>query len=338
MAKDDRSSVNPFTGKSHFDIVNDDKFLQDSYNEYYAMINQAQLLDNTPNGQIVRNVAVRLIQAVENYLAKIGRSDYTEDYYDWDFHLVGDNTVNAFCMPGGKIVMFSGILSVADTEEKVAFILGHEMAHALLDHSRTRLSAQNAQNAITSAAWIGSFALDLVGLGGIGNLTRAATNVASIGSQFFLMNPWGRDQELEADKLGMMIIHWAGYDISSIPAFWESMAGGNPNTHDFFSTHPSDSKRIAAMKELIYEIENQKDFYSTPVLSDSSAPKNESKSSQVLGENNVKYCQNCGSQADIDAQFCINCGAKFDDESKCPNCGASIVQGDKFCTNCGNKL
>ncbi len=219
MAKDDRSAINPFTGKSHFDIINDDKFLQDSYNEYYAMVNQSQLLDNTSQGQLVRNVAIRLIQAVENYLAQIGRSDYTEDYYDWDFHLIADNAVNAFCMPGGKIVMFSGILSVADSEEKVAFILGHEMAHALLDHARTRISAQNAQNTITSAAWFGSFALDLVGLGGVGDLTRAATNVASIGSQFFLMNPWGRDQELEADKLGMMIIHWAGYDISRIPDF-----------------------------------------------------------------------------------------------------------------------
>ena len=230
MAKDDRSSINPFTGKSHFDIINDDKFLLDSYNEYYTMINQSQLLDNTPQGQLVRNVAIRLIRAVENYLAQIGRSDYTEDYYDWDFHLIADNTLNAFCMPGGKIVMFSGILSVADSEEKVAFILGHEMAHALLDHARTRISAQNAQNTITSAAWFGSFALDLVGLGGVGNLTRAATNVASIGSQYFLLNPWGRDQELEADKLGMMIIHWAGYDISSIPNFWQSMAGGNPKS------------------------------------------------------------------------------------------------------------
>lgn len=338
MAKDDRSKINPFTGKSHFDIVNDDQFLQQSYNEYYSMLNQAQLLDNTQNGQIVRNVAIRLIQAVEDYLAKIGRSDYTQDYYDWDIHLVGDNTVNAFCMPGGKIVMFSGILSVADTEEKVAFILGHEMAHALLDHSRTRQSAQNAQNAITSAAWIGSFALDLVGLGGIGNLTRAATNVASIGSQFLLMNPWGRDQELEADKLGMMIIHWAGYDISSIPAFWQSMAGGNPNSHDFFSTHPADSKRIAVMNELIHEIENQKDFYSTPVLSDTPKPKEEFESSHRVGENIVKYCQNCGAQSDISAQFCTNCGAKFEDELKCPRCGTSFEQGDKFCTNCGNKL
>ena len=96
MAKDDRSDINPFTGKKHFDMVNDDQMLQDSYNEYYGMLNQAQLLDNTPNGQIVINVAVRLIKAVEDYLAEIGRLDYVEDYYDWDVHLVGDDTVNAF--------------------------------------------------------------------------------------------------------------------------------------------------------------------------------------------------------------------------------------------------
>lgn len=337
MAKDDRSSVNPFTGKSHFDIVNDDKFLQESYNEYYSMLNNAQLLDNTPDGQIVRNVAIRLIQAVETHLAQIGRSDYTADYYDWDFHLVADNTINAFCMPGGKIVMFSGILSVANTEEKVAFILGHEMAHALLDHSRTRISAQNAQNAITSAAWIGSFALDLIGLGEIGGLTRAATNVASVGSQFFLMNPWGRDQELEADKLGMMIIHWAGYDISGIPHFWQSMAGGNPNSHDFFSTHPSDSKRIAVMNELIHEIENQKDFYSAPVLGDAPKPKQEFEKSHLIG-NDKKYCQNCGAIADAGDKFCTSCGAHFDVELKCPHCGASIGEGDSFCMMCGNKV
>ena len=337
MAKDDRSSVNPFTGKSHFDIINDDRFLEDSYNEYYSMINQSQLLDDTPNGRLVRDVAVRLIRAVENYLAQIGRSDYTEDYYDWDFHLVADDTINAFCMPGGKIVMFSGILSVANTEEKVAFILGHEMAHALLDHARTRISAQNAQNTITSAAWFGSFALDLVGLGEIGGLARAATNVASVGSQFLFLNPWGRDQELEADRLGMMMIHWAGYDISSIPDFWQSMAGGNPNNHDFFSTHPSDSKRIEAMRQLIAEIENEKDFYSSPVLGDSSTRGNGSNSSKP-NESIAKYCQNCGSAADADAKFCIECGAKFDEELKCGNCGALVEESDSFCTNCGNKL
>ncbi len=310
MAKDDRSGVNPFTGKKHFDIVNDDKFLQQSYAEYYNMIKQSQLLDNTPQGQVVRNVAVNLINAVQGYLAKIGRLDYIEDYYDWDFHLVASNTVNAFCMPGGKIVMFSGILSVANTEEKVAFILGHEMAHALLDHSRTRASAQNAQSAITSAAWVGSIAMDLFGLGALGNLTRAATNVASMGSQYLLLNPWGRDQELEADRLGMMIIYWAGYDISHIPEFWQSMSAQNSNEHDFFSTHPSDSKRIASMNDLIVEIENQTDFYSAPVISGNSKPKKESKDAP-LKDDNVIYCQNCGYACESDSKFCTNCGTKL---------------------------
>lgn len=337
MAKDDRSEINPFTGKKHFDMVDDDQFLQESYNEYYGMLNQAQLLDNTQNGQIVINVAVRLINAVNEYLDKIGRIDYVEDYYDWEVHLVGDDTVNAFCMPGGKIVMFSGILSVANTEEKIAFILGHEMAHALLDHSRTRISAQNAQNAISSAAWIGSFAMDLVGLGGLGSLTRAATNVASIGSQFFLMNPWGRDQELEADRLGMLIIHWAGYDISHIPHFWQAMAGQNSNEHDFFSTHPSDSKRIAAMNELIIEIENDDDFHTKPAIGDVPSPKSEFKDAHLNG-GNVKYCQNCGAQATADDRFCTSCGFKFEEEMKCPNCGIEVNADDMFCTNCGNKL
>ena len=333
MAKDDRSGVNPFTGKKHFDIVNDDKFLQQSYNEYYALINKAQLLDNTQNGQIVRNVAVNLINAVNNYLAKIGRLDYVEDYYDWDFHLVADNTVNAFCMPGGKIVMFSGILSVANTEERVAFILGHEMAHALLDHSRTRASAQSAQNAITSAAWVGSIAMDIMGLGGLGNLTRAATNVASVGSQFLLMNPWGRDQELEADRLGMMIIHWAGYDISQIPAFWQAMSSKNSNQHDFFSTHPADSKRIAAMNELIVEIENDESFHDKPVIGG-----NSSNSKNSNASNTELKCSNCGTPVGPEDKFCTNCGAKFVVDSTCPKCGASIEQDSKFCTNCGNKL
>ena len=301
------------------------------------MINKAQLLDNTPDGQIVRGVAVRLIRAVENYLTEIGRHDYVEDYYDWDFHLVADNTVNAFCMPGGKIVMFSGILSIANTEDKVAFILGHEMAHALLDHSRTKASAQTAKSAITSAAWIGSIAMDLVGLGEFGSMTRAATYAADIGSEFLLMNPWGRDQELEADRLGMMIIHWAGYDISPIPAFWQSMANHNSNEHDFFSTHPADSKRIAVMNELIHEIDNEVDFRSQPVLGDSPVPKEEFANSHLIDEN-VAYCPKCGVQVGEGDKFCFNCGEKFDVEQRCRKCGNLVDPTDNFCINCGNKL
>ncbi|WP_296811940.1 zinc ribbon domain-containing protein [uncultured Methanobrevibacter sp.] len=115
------------------------------------------------------------------------------------------------------------------------------------------------------------------------------------------------------------------------------MAGGNPNDHDFFSTHPSDSKRIAVMNELIVEIENQKDFYSNPVLSEVPTPKDEFKQSN-FASGNKKYCQNCGTVADLSDRFCTNCGAKFEVELKCPNCGASVGSDDSFCTNCGIKL
>ena len=268
MAKDQRSSLNPFTGKSHFDIVNDDKFLEDSYRQYYGMVQQAQVLDNAPEGQLVRAVAVRLIKAVEAYLTQIGRMDYIQDYYDWDVHLLADKTVNAFCMPGGKIVMFSGILSIANTEERIAFILGHEMAHALLDHSRTRASVESAKNTVATAGYLGSFILDVFGLGAIGDITRASINAANIGSDFLFVKPFGRDQELEADRLGMLIIHWAGYDINQIPAFWESMSQRGGNNFEFFSTHPSDEKRIANMKALIAEINSDKDFTKGPVIGD----------------------------------------------------------------------
>lgn len=185
MAKDDRSALNPFTGKEHYDNVNDDKFLEECYLEYYSIINKAQIADNTHEGQLIAMVATKLIRAVENYLSSIGRLDYVEDYYDWEFHLLLDDTINAFCIPGGKIAVFSGILSVARTEEELAFILGHEMAHVLLDHTRTRKSAQNTKDALTTVSWFGSFAFDLLGMGEVGNLTRAAVNTASLVLNFF---------------------------------------------------------------------------------------------------------------------------------------------------------
>ena len=333
MAKDDRSPINPFTGRKHYDKVNDDKFLEECYREYYQILNKAQIVDNTREGQILANVATNLINAVENYLSSIGRLDYVEGYYDWEFHLILDNTVNAFCIPGGKIVVFTGILSVVNSEEELAFILGHEMAHALLDHTRTRVSAQNTKNTLATVSWFGSFAFDLIGMGGVGSLTRAAVNTADIGSQFLLLNPWGRDQELEADRLGMLIIHWAGYDISGVPAFWQKMSSQNANNFDFFSTHPADEKRINVMRSLVSEIEEGID-YSKPVLDET--PK--AKSTPKIENTSVKTCPKCGHEETEDSVFCTNCGAKFELSLTCPKCGNMVSSGDKFCTNCGNRL
>ena len=112
MSKDDRSPINPFTGKKELDLLNDDEFLAECYNEYYSILNQNQLLDNTPQGQIINQIVSKLINSVNMYLSNIGRLDYVQDYYDWEVHLVANDTPNAFCMPGGKIVVLSGILPI----------------------------------------------------------------------------------------------------------------------------------------------------------------------------------------------------------------------------------
>lgn len=148
MKKNDRSNINPFTGKKHFDIVNDDKFLNESYAEYNNLLSQSQLLDETSEGQLLSDVSLKLIDAVEKHLLEINRMDYTENYYNWEFHLVLDDTVNAFCMPGGKILVYSGILSIANNEQSLALILGYEMAHALLDYCRRRISVDKAKNTL----------------------------------------------------------------------------------------------------------------------------------------------------------------------------------------------
>lgn len=150
-----------------------------------------------------------------------------------------------FVSYGGKIVGCSGILSIANNEEKIAFILGHEMAHALLDHClRTQASNYKAKNTLTTVTRVGSLALDFAGLGGLGDIARAAVNVADIGSEYLLMKPFGRSQELEADKLGMMIIYLAGYNIKNIPSFWQDMSKQNSNAHDFSQHIPQIKKEL----------------------------------------------------------------------------------------------
>lgn len=364
MAKDDRSPVNPFTGKEHYDAVDDDKFLAMCYKMYYEDINNAELLDHTPNGQLVNIVASKLIKTVEDFLIKIGRYDYVEGYYDWEFHLSSSPEVNAYCMAGGKILVYSGLFQIVDTEEKLAFILAHEMAHALLDHGRTKISVQQTKDALTTVSWVGSFALDLLGFEGAGAITRAAVNIADIGSHFFLTQPWGRDQEYEADKLGMILIHLAGYDVGVVPEFWHKFTKGSANTFDFFSTHPADGKRIAVMKESLEHILNETDFFSKPVLPETPAPKDEYKiggttensieipmetsntpvsatafTASTTSENNYS-CSKCGNIVSPAAKFCTVCGNKIEKENPlaCPECGYIFNQGDKFCKSCGHKL
>ncbi|RAP51928.1 MAG: peptidase M48 [Methanosphaera sp. rholeuAM270] len=352
MSKDNRSNVNPFSGKKHFDMVDDDKFLAECYEYYYREVNQYQLLDNTPDGQMVFDITSRLITTVNEYLKRIGRYDYVDGYYDWEVHLVNSDIANACCFPGGKIIVYGGILSLMEYEDELAFVLAHEISHALLDHSRTSASVDKAKNTISTVSWMGSFALDLLGFGGAGELTRAAVNAADMGSNLFLTKPWGRDHELEADKLGLMIAYLAGFNVEIVPTFWQKFSSGNRNEFDFFSTHPSDDKRIMVMKESLYEISNDNNLYSKPLLSktpnakkqfkteeypDRSAQKDErAPSSYNSGE--VITCPNCGNETHVGDNFCIECGFRLNNENKCSGCGEVNDANAKYCIYCGKKL
>lgn len=366
MKKNDRSGLNPFTGKKDLDTVDDDKFLKECYNEYYKTINNYDIIDDTENGILVCKVAMNLINTVSDYLKNIGRYDYIEDYYDWEFHLLQSPTINAFCMPGGKIVVYSGMFTVAESEEEIAFILGHEMAHALLDHSRTKISKEKRKNTLKSLSVIGGIGLSMLGYENIGNAAITAANISDTGYYLFHMMPYGRKQEIEADKLGMMIIYWAGYNINNIPYFWEKLSTMNPNNVDFLSTHPSDEKRINNMREIILTIEDNNIDYSKPILSNdfnSINKNNRNKKGHIVskkycpkckkfGKEDSAYCSKCGSDLEncytcskcgsringLNDRFCLICGAELYTEDICPKCGNKVYKEDNFCLKCGTKL
>lgn len=335
MRKDDRSCINPFTGKAAYDTLDDDKFLNQCYREYSTVINKSELLDHTVAGQKLYRIFVSLVNSVEAYLSKINRSDYTDNYYDWEFHLIKDKTVNAFCMPGGKVVMFSGMLDVAEKEEDLAFILAHEISHALLDHSRTQLSKQQTKNSAVTLSYLGSLGLSLVGLGEVGGILRAATQVADIGSELFYLKPFGREQEMEADKLGINIVSLAGYDVGHIPTFWKNVSEqGVANNFDFFSTHPSDDKRIEALKQSVYEIKTNGVYYDKPIIGSGNFV-----NSIAANSTSTKLCSKCGGPVGEDDKFCMSCGQKIEETTvKCPNCNELIEKGNRFCIYCGYDL
>ena len=373
MNKDDRSDLNPFTGKRHYDTIDDDEFLEECYNAYYSELNQYELLDNTQTGRTVFDITVSLIRAVEDYLQKINRMDYVIDYYDWEVHLVNSSIANACCYPGGKIVVYAGILEYMQYPEELAFVLSHEISHALLDHSRTRASVEQTKNSLSSASWMGSIALDMLGFGAAGDLVRAGVNVANATSHYLLTQPWGRDNELEADKLGLIIAYLAGFDVSGVPVFWQRFAQDNANEFDFFSTHPADEKRIAVMRESLMDMYNRPDFFSQPLLPETPKAKDEYMTknierniqgyndSQVRGHNEFQAqgynhsqnqsnsnvtthtfqahykCPGCDNPIAVGDEFCNSCGLNLK-QLHCPNCGKHVFLTDKYCMHCGNKL
>lgn len=231
------TSTVPITGRKQSIIVSDEQMLSLSMQNYQTYMNSATLSTDRTNTAMVKRVGQNLANAVESYLRNNNMSAELP-YYKWTFNLVQDKNVNAWCMPGGLIVVYEGLLPVTQNESALAIVLGHEIAHAVAKHSAESLSnayrQQYGMEALTSL-------LDKTNMGTKGsNLSQL---VMAMGNNL-LTSGFSRKQESEADHLGLIFAAMAGYNPQVATTFWQRMYQSSPGSNSLFADHPSNAKRI----------------------------------------------------------------------------------------------
>ncbi|MBK8847349.1 MAG: M48 family metallopeptidase [Bacteroidetes bacterium] len=232
----------PITNRKQMNLIPESQITQLSLSEYKEFLSQAKVVDpKNADAKMVNSVGTKISNAVKLFMAQNKLSDRIKGY-QWEYNLVEDKAVNAFCMPGGKIVVFTGLLPITKDETSLAFVMGHEVAHAVARHGNERVSQG-------LAAQVGGVALD-VALSQKNQQTRVLAQQAfGMGVSVGAILPFSRLHETEADKLGMVFMAMAGYDPRVAPEMWSRMsATGGQKPPEFLSTHPSDAKRMATMK------------------------------------------------------------------------------------------
>ena len=237
----------PITGRSQLNLIPGNSMLSMSLQQYDTFLKEHKLSANKKQTDMVKHVGARIQEAIERYFASSGMSSRLSGY-KWEFNLVEDKEVNAWCMPGGKVVVYTGILPVTQGEAGLAVVMGHEIAHAVAEHGNERMSqgllAQFGGMALTEAL----------------STEPAATQqlwmtVYGVGAKYGAIMPYSRLQESEADHLGLIFMAMAGYDPNEAISFWQRMSAqkGGQAPPAFLSTHPSDSARIDSIRRLIPE-------------------------------------------------------------------------------------
>jgi len=232
------TSTVPITGRKQNLIVSDEQVLSLSTQQYQQYMASAKKSTNAANTAMVQRVGKNLANAVVSYLNANGLGTEVSQY-QWEFNLVQDQQINAFCMPGGKIVVYEGLLPVTQDEASLAVVLGHEIAHAVAKHSAERLS--NAYKQQYGMQILGAVA---AGMGASSTAVQLGQIVANAGGQFFTAG-FSRKQESEADHMGLIFAAMAGYDPQVAVNFWQRMSqatGGGSSS--LLSDHPSDADRI----------------------------------------------------------------------------------------------
>ena len=234
----------PITNRKQFKMLPDNMLMSMSLSNYKGFLSKNPALPaNNANAAMVKRCGQKMSVALTKYLKSNGHSKRLKNM-KWEFNLVNNNSVNAWCMPGGKIVFYSGILSYTKDETGIAVVMGHEMGHAVAKHGNERMTQQ-------LAVVLGGISLQVA----LNEKPEQTKNIflAAYGAGSTLGTlAYSRKHEYEADKLGMVFMALAGYDPANCINFWERMtAKGGSKVPEFLSTHPSDTKRIAEMKKFL---------------------------------------------------------------------------------------
>lgn len=232
-----------FTGRNRVLLYSDSEISSLSAESYNELMSTSKLSDNKAQAAMIQEVGVRLTGALSKYLASQGQSDILDDI-NWSFKLVKDNQVNAFCMPGGQVVFYEGIMPLLDTPDLVAVVMGHEIAHAIARHGNERMSQQALANIVGSVT--GQVVEQKTSQNG-----RALFEAAfAVGTEYGYLLPYSRKHESESDEIGLYIMAIAGYDITQAPILWKRMSEQETQyVPEFMSTHPSNATRIRNLEK-----------------------------------------------------------------------------------------
>lgn len=239
--------TNAITGRSQLSLVSDAELQTMAVTQYKEFLTTNKMVPaGNRDADMVKRVGNRVAVALKDYYAQKGLPNAL-DGYGWEFNLVDSKEVNAWCMPGGKVVCYTGLLPVTQNETALAIVMGHEIAHAILGHGKERMSQQMAAEG-----------LGALGGAAIGANTKAVNifgQVYGIGAQYGALLPNSRKQELEADHYGLIFAAAAGYDPRQAVDFWTRMAsiGNGQKPPAFLSSHPSDEERIRKVSEVMPE-------------------------------------------------------------------------------------
>jgi predicted Zn-dependent protease len=240
-------STVPITGRSQLSLVSASEMNAMSFQQYDEFLRQSKLSSNKVEVDMVKRIGVRIQNAVETYFAQKNMSAQLNGY-QWEFNLVESEEVNAWCMPGGKVVVYTGILPITKDETGLAVVMGHEIAHAIAQHGAERMSQGLLQQ-------LGGVALSVALADQPETTQNLFLTAYGVGTTLGVILPYSRTHESEADRLGLIFMSMAGYDPSAAVDFWTRMAAqkGGAAPPEFLSTHPSDETRIADIKKHLPE-------------------------------------------------------------------------------------